>query len=214
MLAHAATLPRSRPWIVALRGFARPHAFGLERCNVCGTPVEPEHDHLLDTSAAQLLCACPGCAESPSDAGSAVRRVPRGVRPVPDFRFSDAQWNNLLIPIGLAFFVRSAVAGRVAAMYPSPAGTVESLLPLDVWRALEADNPPLAHMESDVEALLVNRIGGARQYFIAPIDRCYALAGLLRREWRGFSGGPAVWEAVAQFFDELEGRYRATVRTA
>jgi len=205
MIAHESTLPRSRSWMVALRGFAKPHALGVERCNVCGQPVGGDHDHLLDIAASQLLCACPTCAADPAAAGSNTRRIPREVRPLTGFRISDAQWDSLLLPIGLAFFVRSSAAGRVAAMYPSPAGTVESLLPLDAWQAMEADNPELARIEPDVEALLVHRVGGARKYYVAPIDRCYALAGLLRREWRGFSGGQGVWDAVAQFFAELDG---------
>src|SRR5947207_1140081 len=59
-------------------------------------------------------------------------------------------------------------------------------------------------VEPDVEALLVNRVGTARQYYVAPIDRCYALAGLMHLKWRGMSGGPDVWEAIAQFFAELD----------
>ncbi len=64
----------------------------------------------------------------------------------------------------------------------------------------------------DVEALLVNRVGDRRDYFIAPIDSCYELVGLLRVHWRGLSGGTEVWERVAGFFDEL--RAAARVRPA
>ena len=35
-------------------------------------------------------------------------------------------------------------------------------------------------MEPDVEALLINRVGPAREYFLAPIDECYRLVGLIR----------------------------------
>ena len=63
------------------------------------------------------------------------------------------------------------------AYYPGPAGATESLLPLDAWEALVSQNPPLQKLQPDVEALLVNRAGKARNYFIAPIDKCYELVG-------------------------------------
>src|SRR5262249_33166577 len=52
---------------------------------------------------------------------------------LPDFRLTDAQWEGLLIPIQLAFFFHSSPAGRVIALYPSPAGPTESLLDLAIW---------------------------------------------------------------------------------
>jgi hypothetical protein len=58
-------------------------------------------------------------------------------------------------------------------------------------------------MESDVEALLVNRIGTAREYFITPIDMCYELVGLIRMHWRGFTGGEKVWQEIDGFFAAL-----------
>jgi hypothetical protein len=56
--------------------------------------------------------------------------------------------------------------------------------------------------------LLVNRVGhpnvSARaQYFIAPIDVCYKLVGLIRTNWRGLSGGSEVWTEIGQFFTNL-----------
>ena len=71
-------------------------------------------------------------------------------------------------------------------------------------------NPVLTELEPDVEALLVNRTNGAREYYRAPIDRCYALAGLIRTHWRGLSGGSEVWDAVSmQYFAELRERGHA-----
>jgi hypothetical protein len=58
----------------------------------------------------------------------------------------------------------------------------------------------------DVEALLVNRVGAARDYFIVPIDECYKLVGLIRLHWRGLSGGAVVWGEIGRFFDELRRR--------
>ena len=69
-------------------------------------------------------------------------------------------------------------------------------------------NPVLAEFSSDVEALLVNRIGTVRDAFRVPIDECFKLVGLIRAHWRGLSGGTQVWDEVARFFARLEERSR------
>ncbi len=160
---------------------------------------------MLETASARILCACVRCATAVAvDGTGSYRRMPRNARSLTRFQLSDAQWDALLIPIGLAFFQRSTRLGRVVAMYPGPAGIVESLLPLDAWTEIEAANPELQDLHPDVEALLVYRVNAARQYYIAPIDRCYALAGVLRKKWRGLSGGAEAWESIAHFFAVLD----------
>jgi hypothetical protein len=74
---------------------------------------------------------------------------------------------------------------------------------LQAWAQLVAGNPILAALEPDIEALLVNRVKGAREYYLAPIDRCYALVGLIRTKWRGLSGGDEAWKAIDGFFAGL-----------
>jgi hypothetical protein len=103
----------------------------------------------------------------------------------------------------LAFFSCASDSARVRATYPSPAGTVESELAIESWEDLSAQNPVLKSLEPDVETLLVNRTRHARDYYIAPIDRCYELAGTVRRHWRGLSGGATVWEEIDRFFARL-----------
>jgi hypothetical protein len=93
-------------------------------------------------------------------------------------------------------------------MYPGPAGAVQSLLGLDAWRSLVEHNPELDGLRPQVEALLIYRVNHARRYYIVPIDRCYALAGLLRQQWHGLSGGAAVWESIERFFDNLQPQAR------
>ncbi len=124
---------------------------------------------------------------------------------------TDAEWNNLVIPINLAFFFHSSIEGQMVALYPSPAGAVESLLPLDSWTAIAEKNPVLVHLRPDIEALLINRIdrreeGIPAQYYIAPIDECYKLVGILRSHWKGLSGGAEVWAEIEHFFADLGAR--------
>ena len=101
------------------------------------------------------------------------------------------------------FFFHDTPNDKVAAYYPSPAGATESLLPLTAWEALVETNPILRQMQPDVETLLVNRVQETRAYFLAPIDVCFELVGLIRIHWRGFSGGDEVWREIDGFFERL-----------
>ncbi len=189
-----------------LRRFARRRRRATdEECDLCSAAIAETHRHLLDPAERKIVCTCDPCALLFSgQEGSRYRRVPADVRYLPQFALDDAQWLQLAIPIDLAFFYRSTPEQRVVAMYPSPAGATESLLGLDAWDAIVERNPVLAAMEPDVEALLVNRIVKPSQIFLAPIDRCYALVGLIRKTWRGLSGGSEMWTAVAEYFVDLK----------
>ena len=206
--------PNPNSAIRSLRRFVRPRAVAAERCELCAAELSNEHEHLIEPQTRQLICACQPCAILFSgQTETKYRRVPRRVRPLPDFRLTDAQWDGLSIPIGMAFFFRGSPAGKTLALYPSPAGATESLLDLASWNSVVEDNPVLEELEPDVEALLVNRVSGARAYFIVPIDECYKLVGLIRAHWRGLSGGAEVWEEIGRFFDALKA-YSSTPSTS
>jgi hypothetical protein len=165
------------------------------------------HQHLLNPAERKLFCACDACAILLSGgAGSRFRQIPQGVQFWPDFRLTDVQWNSLHIPIDLAFFFHSTPADKLVTLYPGPAGAIESLPPADAWRELTAENPQLGELEPDVEALLINRVRGARDAYRTPIDECYRLVGLIRTRWRGLSGGTEVWREVEKFSADLKQR--------
>jgi hypothetical protein len=186
-----------------------------ERCELCGAPVAAEHRHLLDLSKRELMCACRACAilfDREAASAGHYRLVPERRLRVDDLELSDLAWEELRLPVDMAFFFSGTAAGRVQAFYPSPMGPTESLLELEAWAALEAANPVLATLAPDVEALLVNRARGARQHFIVPIDDCYGLVGLIRTRWRGLTGGAEVWTEIARFFEGLDRRARPASR--
>jgi hypothetical protein len=197
--------------LAALRRFVRQRV-PLERCELCGKGLAPEHAHLVRPEHRQLVCACDACAVLFAGSGaSTYKRVPRGITRLADFVLTDEQWDALTVPIDLAFFLHSSPAGQVVAVYPSPAGATESLLHLEAWDDIAAGHPRLRALEPDVEALLVNRVrrreeGSTARYLVVPIDECYRLVGLIRRSWRGLSGGPVVWGEIAEFFAALEAR--------
>jgi len=190
-------------WVAALRRFAQPPTTP-ERCELCDQPIAADHSHLLEPATRRLLCACPACMLLFADrTDGRYRAVPRGVRRLDGLAISDAEWAALRLPIDLAFFYASSAENRVVAMYPGPAGATESLLDLQAWQRLATANPVLAELAADVEALLVNHVDGAREYYRVPIDRCYVLVGLIRRHWHGLSGGTEAWQAIGDFFARL-----------
>ena len=180
-----------------------------EHCDLCSEPIPPEHRHLLDVSTREIMCACRACSilfyEEAASEGK-YRLIPDRHLFLEDFEMNDAQWESLRVPVDMAFFFYSTPAERVVAFYPSPMGPTESLLKLSAWEELEGSNPVLKGMERDVEALLVNRVRGAREHFLVPVDECYSLVGLIRMRWRGLSGGREVWEEISRFFEELRER--------
>jgi hypothetical protein len=197
--------PLAQTPLAALRRFTRP-AVAQECCELCSAALGPEHSHLVELASRKLVCACDPCAVLfSSQAAPRYRRVPRDVRRLPDLQLSDAQWNGLMVPTGLAFLFYSSQAGRVVAVYPSPGGPTEAALEA-AWDDIVRDNPVLRTMQPDTEALLVNRMGSARDHYLVGIDECYKLVGLVRTHWQGFSGGPEVWSQIDRFFSNLKER--------
>jgi hypothetical protein len=190
-----------------LRQFARRRSATAERCELCSAELAPAHSHLLEPQKRQILCACEACSLLfCGQAGAHYLRIPRRISQLSDFRMTDLQWEALMIPINLAFFYRDSASSRMIAMYPSPAGATESLLSLESWEEISAQNEALQTMESDVEAFLVNRVGANALYFVVPIDECFRLVGLIRIHWKGLSGGTEVWKHIEQFFTVLRSR--------
>jgi hypothetical protein len=188
--------------IASLRKFAarRP---AEDLCALCGSAFEERHSHAVEAATARVLCVCRGCAGVFDHSSGKFRRIPERVVRLSELNLTDALWNAFGVPIGLAFFVKNSALGNILAFYPSPLGSVESSVPGDAWAGLVSGNPGLESMEPDVEALLVRRAEGKRECFIAPLDECHALIGLIRREWRGFSGGDTVGPVMDRFFEDL-----------
>ena len=125
----------------------------------------------MEVSTREIMCVCRPCSilfDSEAASEGRYRIVPERLLNLEDFEMSDAQWENLRVPVDMAFFFYNTPAGKVVAYYPSPMGPTESLLELQTWEELETDNPVLKDMERDVEALLVNRAGEPATTFWYP----------------------------------------------
>src|SRR5207302_1418018 len=138
-------------------------------CPGCGGSLaEGTLARRLGGAAGDAVLRCPACA-----AHFDVRRAGRGLdgtdvhlepvpllvpadgaelryRAVPDryLSFADVvvdarQWDELEIPVGLAFFFANSQLGRTVAFYPGPAGATESELPLGAWDRVVDAHPVL-----------------------------------------------------------------------
>ncbi|MGH8868591.1 MAG: DUF5947 family protein [Actinomycetes bacterium] len=207
------TLPPGTP--DGLRRFLTPRERPEESCEMCGNSFNDRHPHVVDLSTRALMCCCLSCGllfTTPGAAQGRYRTVPDRRRRVEDLVLTDAQWDALAVPVGLAFLFHNSALGHVVAMYPSPAGATESQLAMDAWDEVVAGNPVLADVEPDVEAVLLRRHDGDDQpafsCYLVPIDACYTLVGLVRTHWRGFDGGTEARRAIDAFFDDLDARAR------
>ena len=184
-----------------------------ERCEMCNERIPEEHSHVVNVESRALMCTCRPCYllfTRRGAAGGKFASVPDRYLHDLDFTLTNAQWDELQIPVRMAFFFVNSQLGRTVTFYPSPAGATESLLPLDTWEQVMAANPLLADLEPDVEALIIYRRETENRYecFLVPIDASYELVGHVRLHWRGFDGGQQAWEAIDGFFDRLRAKAR------
>lgn len=187
-------------WVARLQRFLERR--DIERCDFCAAVIPAQHAHVLERDTRELKCACPGCAFSLGESAR-FRLVPPRAESLPGFALEEAEWAALQIPIGMAFLYKRAADDTPVAVYPSPAGATEAPLDNAAWRRLSEANPVVAEFAPDTEALLINRVNGTREYYRVSIDRCFSLVGLIRRHWRGLSGGAEAWGAIEAFFAAL-----------
>ena len=206
--------------LAALRRLNRSPAPGArpvqaEVCEMYGVEVGPSHGHVADLENQRLLCACRHCHllfTGTGAGGGRFRALPEVVRWVEGIAISEAQWDDLQIPVDLVFVFRQGAAVHHSACYPGPGGATESLLDLSSWDAVLEANPVLRIVEPDVEAVLLRRSRAGIEGYLVPIDVCYALVGLVRRDWVGLSGGREVWAGIEAFFGDLRKRSVAVSR--
>jgi len=176
-------------------GFAPPRSKVAppgESCEMCGADLVDEHPHVVNLDSRHLLCTCRPCYLLFTREGAGrgnYRAVPDRYLVDPDLALSDALWDRLQVPVGMAFFFFNSTLGRIVAQYPSPAGATESLLDLSAWDAVAEASPLARELVPDVEALIVRRSREGNESYLVPIDACYELVGRIRMHWTGFDGG-------------------------
>jgi hypothetical protein len=195
---------------------AAPAAAG-ERCEMCSEDIADEHQHVVNVEGRQLMCVCRGCylLFTDTEAELRFRAIPDRYLVFPDFALDRRAWEDLQIPVGLAFFFHNSTLGRTVAFYPGPAGATESELDLQVWNDIRTTDPRVDTIAADTEALLVRVIDAKTESpraYLVPIDACYEFIGRLRMMWRGFDGGQDVRNYIEGFFEQLDRRSKVVDR--
>lgn len=181
-----------------------------ERCGMCDEPVGERHGHVVDRHNQQLVCTCRGCylLFTGEWNGGRFRAVPDRYLTDPQHPITAALWEQLQVPVGMAFFIKGMAGREVAAFYPSPAGATECLLDLAAWNRLAAELPLLTAAEPEIEAILVRRTEDGVQCCLVPVDACYELVGAMRLDWHGFDGGAEARAHIEAFFTTVAERSR------
>lgn len=188
----------------------------VERCELCGEPLDARHGHghVVDIEKRSLACTCRACyllftrdGAGLTGAGrSRYRAIPDGVRHDPEHPLTTMDWDALDIPVGTAFLFHNSELGRMVACYPSPAGPTECELDLAAWARLAPEYPLLSAITPDVEAVYVTQSDAGIEAFAVGIDACYALVGQVRMRWSGLDGGEEVRQLLAAFLADLRQR--------
>lgn len=148
-----------------------------ERCEVCGAERRADHGHVADVDDRRLLCVCDACrlllegqeqGRLRAVSADAPRRVVADAS-VPDW------WDDLDLPVGLVFLLRTGSDGDLVAGYPGPAGVIESDRPV-------VGVPEALWPVPDTEALVVCCSGGRFDAWLVPVTVAYAIAGRLRED--------------------------------
>lgn len=181
-------------------------------CELCGAALGDAHDHVADLEERGMACACRACAllfERRGAGGGRYVTVPDRVLATREPPFGAGEAAALGIPVGLAFVFYSSRPGRWVAVYPSPAGPVESEPAPEPWRAIAARDPLVRQLEPDVEALLLHaRRGRPIECLLVPISAGYQLVAGVRRHWRGFDGGEDAHREIDLHLARLRARSR------
>ena len=119
-------LPPSIQEVLAARAAARSDAGGpesAERCEMCREVLGERHGHVVDLEKRSLSCTCRACYllfTHEGAAGGRYRAVPEHVYHDPGRPLTDADWNELQIPVAMAFFFYNSALDRVVAGVPQP----------------------------------------------------------------------------------------------
>ncbi len=130
-----------------------------EHCELCNAPIPSQHRHLLELSTRELMCACRPCSLLFDRGGAGNGRyklVPERRLRLEDFAMSDLAWEELRIPVDMAFLFHSSAEGKVVAYYPGPMGPTESQLEFELVAGARA-------VQSDPGGDGAGRGGAARQ---------------------------------------------------
>jgi hypothetical protein len=178
------------------------------RCQMCGEWLGEIHPHLWEVEARRMICSCRRCdLRFERTLSQRYRRLRPHVQALPALQLDGGIWHALAGPaldspggaVELAFFFRVSLTGVVKVGRPGRFGVDEEVVDQEAWATLTDRNPILNDLESDVEALLVSRLGLEAEHYRVSIDHGYRLLALVRGDW----AGSRVPTAVREYFTAL-----------
>jgi len=188
---------------------------GVERCELCASPVAMEHSHLVDLHKRRLVCCCEACGslfEVPLDGGKSqelalarFKRVSTRWKKLGDVVMGRELAAELCLPVGLVFLMCSSPSGKAVGLFPGPLGIAEAEISDDGWAGVLERWSALQEMAADVEAIMLVNMRNVDEagVYLVPIDACFSLAGRLQGSSKGLDGGAEAGKVVADFVREL-----------
>ena len=145
--------------------------------------------------------------------GGKFRAVPERFLYDPSFQLTNAQWDELQIPVRVAFFFFNSSLDRVVAFYPSPAGrdrvVAAARAPGRAWsRPIQSSRSWSRTSRHCWCTAAATRRSNA---ILVPIDACYELTGVVKRRWKGFDGGAETWGDIDAFFAGVREKSREVI---
>ncbi len=180
--------PPPHNWVRQIQRFVAPP---VERCELCNAAIPTgarAPRRYRRPPAALRLPELRGDRRAGTTATFACRRIAnRGTRRFPHDRSRlgfaanpDRHGVHLPQHAGRAPDRLVSGAGRRDRIAAEPGGMVAPR------RGQSGARPPCSRMSRRCWSTAPQ---GWREYYLVPIDRCYALVGTIRRQWRGLSGG-------------------------
>ena len=182
-----------------------------ESCRFCNAAIDTPHVHVINIVTHTLINVCRSCYLLFSLEGAAqgkYKAVPQRRVYIPALAMTQAHWEGLQIPVGIAFFLRNTSRSCITGHYPGPEGTTVSLVRWETWDALEEANPILEKLVPDVETLMIYHppAHSCSEGGIVPIDVSNELMKCLKQQWRGLDGGGEAWRTIQRFVADIRTR--------
>ena len=135
----------------------------------------------MEVSTREIMCVCRPCSilfDSEAASEGRYRLVPDRLLNLEDFEMSDAQWENLRVPVDMAFFFYNTPAEKGRGVLSQPHGAdgvaTGTARPGRSWR--RATRCWKTWSGTWRRSWSTGR-GGRSDHFLVPIDECYKLVG-------------------------------------
>ena len=170
---------------------ARPRRRASCMC-ACRAVLDPVRPRARPAAATTGSCPTGGCGSTASSS-------------------TTSRWEELRIPVDMAFFFHSSAGRARGGVLPEPDGRDRvAARARRVGRSWRRPTRCSASWSPTSRRCSSTARAARAQHWLVPIDECYALVGLIRTRWRGLHRRHArCGRRSAAFFDGLDQRARS-----